>query len=260
MKIGTLTVISNPFKMKFGITKYQTRYVVTCKCECGHEDMYVESSLVMGLKCKICFTKDGRKLERKGNVFGFFTCISDPYYINDLYIPTQKRRVIDVKCQCGNIKTLQTYLVGTFQHLTCGHCKYTTQARSNGRTKHGGSHTRLYRIWQGMRDRCYNVNTPIYQYYGNRGIKICDEWNDFETFRSWALSNGYKDNLTIERIDPKQNYMANNCEWITNKENSRRRNAYYPQKILELEKEIEKLKYELKYYKCNEICNIITTS
>lgn len=69
-----------------------------------------------------------------------------------------------------------------------------------------------------MRDRCNNPNSDNYKYYGERGIMICNEWNDFKAFYDWAMSNGYGSNLTIDRIDVNGNYEPSNCRWITQAE------------------------------------------
>lgn len=92
-------------------------------------------------------------------------------------------------------------------------------------------HTRLYRIWAAMKQRCYNKNAQNYKHYGGRGITICDEWrNNFEAFCEWALTHGYKDpplnaghnrsrSLTIDRINNDKGYSPDNCQWITLSEN-----------------------------------------
>lgn len=87
---------------------------------------------------------------------------------------------------------------------------------------HGDSASRLYNIWAGMRNRCNNENNQAYKHYGGRGISICKEWDDsYETFKEWAVSHGYSEHLTIDRIDVNGDYCPDNCKWSTDKEQSR---------------------------------------
>jgi hypothetical protein len=83
--------------------------------------------------------------------------------------------------------------------------------------KHGQSNNRIYHIWTNMKRRCKTNN----KYYGAKGIKVCDEWlNNFKSFYDWSISNGYADNLSIDRKDGNKNYEPSNCRWVTNQEQS----------------------------------------
>lgn len=87
---------------------------------------------------------------------------------------------------------------------------------------------KLYEVWLTMKNRCENPNRAKYKDYGARGIKVCQEWHDAETFCRWALENGYKEGLQIDRIDVNGNYEPSNCRWVTPKENSRnKRNTVF---------------------------------
>ena len=89
---------------------------------------------------------------------------------------------------------------------------------------------KIYKVWSGIKQRCFNPNSNRYKNYGGRGISICDEWkNSFETFCKWALENGYKEGLSIDRIDHEKDYEPSNCRWATREEqeNNKRNSVYY---------------------------------
>lgn len=94
--------------------------------------------------------------------------------------------------------------------------------------KHGMDGTKLYRVWSRMKERCNNKNNKSYKNYGGRGIKFCDEWNDFIPFMEWAFDNGYKEGLSLDRINVNGNYCPSNCRWITMfEQQSNKRNSRY---------------------------------
>lgn len=131
-------------------------------------------------------------------------------------------------CKCGNFKEVSLNNLYRGNVRSCG-CLHKETMISLCKT-HGKTNTRLYHIWQRMKSRCYYSKDNRYQYYGGRGIAVCDEWkDDFMAFYKWAIDNGYRDNLTIDRIDVDGNYEPSNCRWATNNEQAKNKtnNKYY---------------------------------
>lgn len=121
------------------------------------------------------------------------------------------------KCDCGGETVANIGDLKSGNTSSCG-CLRVEVSSIRAKT-HGKSKTRLYDVWINMRQRCSNKNLPSWEHYGGRGIKVCSDWNtSFEKFMEWALSSGYEDKLTIDRIDVNGNYEPNNCRWVTVKE------------------------------------------
>lgn len=150
-----------------------------------------------------------------------------------------KRRYFLCKCDCGNTKEI--YIHSLIHGLTtsCG-CKYRIPEERKNREDikypaSGYSHSKLYNIYRQMIHRCYNPNMKCYRLYGERGIKVCDEWrSNFLSFYQWSMENGYKDELlpngkvnkwSLDRIDVNGDYCPSNCRWtdpVTQSRNTRR--------------------------------------
>ena len=136
----------------------------------------------------------GKPLDITGKRFGKLTAIK----IDHLGFKNQRFWLC--KCDCGNFTVQRISDLNAGKVKSCGCVRYKPLIDRN--TSHNESKTRLYHIWRGIKTRCKNENHGDYKNYGGRGISICKEWEEsYVAFRDWAMSNGYDDNLTIERKD-----------------------------------------------------------
>lgn len=126
-------------------------------------------------------------------------------------------------CKCGNETTANANSLRTKVIKSCG-CLKKEWIDSKPFKTHGLSGTRIYKIWQGMLERCYKPNSTSYCRYGAIGIKVCDRWHTFELFYE-DMKDGYADHLTIERKKSNQNYCKENCKWATYQEQNENRKS-----------------------------------
>lgn len=162
-----------------------------------------------------------------GDRFGKLTIIKSKGFIYSGKSKT-KRELWECDCDCGTKGFItRDFNLKRGDTKSCGCIR--KEMMKEKMTKHNGSFTKLYQVWFKIKERCNNKNNKDYRYYGELGIHIYDEWNNsFESFRDWAINNGYEDGLTIERTDVYSDYTPSNCCWIPLKEQKyNKRNSIY---------------------------------
>ena len=133
------------------------------------------------------------------------------------------------RCSCGVTRFVIASVLRTRRSKRCSACRNIKMKTNPPAYKDGGKHRRLRRCWADMLSRCYNPNDRAFNRYGKRGIIVCVNWWEFSTFKIWALSHGYSNNLTIDRINGNKSYSPLNCRWATNTQQARNKknNHYY---------------------------------
>lgn len=233
-RFGRLVVIGEgePLITKSG----KKRRRLLCQCDCGRQTVAQPSNLVHGSvrSCGCIASEVSRELIRKlgednrldisNQKFGRLTAI-EPVE-SDVPGGVTWRCI----CDCGKETYVKVKDLRNGGTKSCGCLRDEKIAEVN--KSHGESHTRLYNVWNGMRQRCKDPSHKSYKNYGGRGICFCDEWEDYTAFRDWALKNGYSKDAkygqcTLDRIDVNKNYSPDNCRWVdsktqaSNKRNSR---------------------------------------
>lgn len=216
-RFGRLTVIREAGKDSHGMYKW------LCQCDCGNQTVVLSSQLKSGrTKSCGCYRKEfakgqtWRREDLTGRRFGRLTVVS--------LAGVSKGGSLrwHCLCDCGNAVDVEAGNLkkGTFHSCGC----YTKERLSEFNGKHLGTKDRLFRIWCHMKERCSSTNHKSWKRYGGRGIRVCDEWaSDYEAFKKFALENGWREGLQVDRIDNNGNYEPNNVAFVTPKENANNR-------------------------------------
>lgn len=223
-KFGELTVIG---RSKNKPTGHGHDAYWHCVCSCGNEIDICSYSLRHAVHPSCGCYSAAKTSERclsikQGERFGRLTVVKRA---TDVGVKPVKWECL---CDCGNIVEVGTYSLKSGATKSCG-CLHKQKLSDRNRT-HGESDSRLNKVWRGMKARCADKGATGFESYGGKGVRVCDEWKQYEAFRDWALSAGYdpsapRGKCTIDRINPFGNYEPSNCRWVdmsTQNKNKRR--------------------------------------
>lgn len=235
-EFGHTTVIGPVFRI-CGIKNgrfTQPYSVCVCRCKCGSVYLaQVKRLNSIGTNHCGCLTSrkiGDSKLKRlrlkPGEKRGKLTVLGEEFSLSNVNkIKTTRRwKAVVCRCECGTVLVVSvSNLVHAGQeNCECGR-KEAQVACGRSRAVHGESRTKLHKRWSCMIERCAAIDN---EYYGGRGISVCEEWrNDYRTFRTWALANGWNPELEIDRINTNGNYEPENCRFVTTAINQRNKRS-----------------------------------
>ena len=204
-RFGKLVVLERLGPTEYGDIQWK------CKCDCGRETVALTYKLRIGEKrsCGCIAGKPGGFLELTGQRFGRLLVES----LNEEVSRKEKRSFWNCICDCGASALVSSEGLTTGRTKSCGCLRSDLVAQKN--MTHGMSNTRLYKIWLNMHQRCDNPNSDPEERYYFAGISYVKECERFEPFYEWATENGYRDDLTLDRINPFSDYSPKNCRWIS---------------------------------------------
>ncbi len=205
-----------------------------CKCKCGNTTRVYRDRLISGhTKSCGCHRRMSYspQVDLTGKEIGRLKVI-------EWTGTTKKGSYWLCECKCGNKKKISHSDLQSGRVISCGCSKIERLA------KHNGAYDRLYGVWSAMKERCDNPNNKYYDCYGGRGIRVCNEWQDYSKFKEWSYANGYDEyagfqECTIDRIDVNGNYEPSNCRYVNQEVQSNNKRVTIK---VEMDGEIKSLK------------------